>query len=247
MRFHHVLIAFSLFFSPLAKAAGLLDYIQDYRLGVSFGAYGSQSILSYQHQTLNPLPSGCTLIDDSMSCQQSIQDTSSVNFFVQQVFKRQGWFYFSTDLGFSTFKLNSGTDLQKNSALLEDYVPQPIEKIDLALSGLSSKLYIQFGITPPYVPDLLFSAGIGYEYLVGSIRIEDQKEMIRAGTNLVMLAVELVWMRFGDGSLSSAAYIETVGKSIDLKAESIGQAHQFALNPGRADFEVLKFVLPWHL
>jgi hypothetical protein len=241
-----VLSGLCAFVLPSANAyAGLGTYFKDYRATVEWKTGGAKSDLKYDTVRSAELPDGCIekkADPGLMSCSTQLGDTSKPYYAIglQQIFKRQGFWYFGADFGGSAFVLDAMA--RKDAAITQR--PQPIQKARVHLYGMNLRGYLQFGITPAAIwPDLLLSAGLGGHASTGNLKVNDLREKVSIATRMSYAQFEAVWWRFKDGSLSS--YISTEsGGSHRLKGD-YGKYTNLSLHPSLVSFGVLKLVLPW--
>lgn len=180
-----------------------------------------------------------------MTCSTQVGDTSigSYALGLQQAFKRQGIFYFNADVGASIFVLSAKADEEREE--VEGYINQPLQNVRVHLYGLNLRGYIEFGVTPArYFPDLLVSFGVGHHLSTGNIKVDDKRERMNISTNMGYAQLELVWWRFGDGSLSSYLSTES-GGSHRLKGD-YGAYRNLKVEPSIQAFGLLKVVMPFN-
>src|SRR5437868_3543751 len=92
----------------LPAEADVWTYLKAYQPGIELGVSQTNTGISYEAATpeSGAPPAGCAQKQTDpgrMKCSTTLTSSSSVPFsaFLQQPFKRTGWFYFDADLGFS--------------------------------------------------------------------------------------------------------------------------------------------------
>lgn len=225
--------------------AGLGSYLSAYRVTAEMKASATSSDLRYDTAKPGTLPDNCVdhVSDPSlMACSLKIGKNTGTTYALglQQVFKRQGDYYFGADFGGSIFLLDAKAEEKQDQVTLL----QPLQKARIHLYGVNVRAYIQVGITPARIfPDLLLSIGVGEHLSTGNIKIEDQREKVNVATGLGYVQFEIVWWRFKDGSLSSYLSAES-GGSYRPKGD-YGAYENLKIEPSQTAIGVLKLVLPW--
>lgn len=245
---------------PGLAEAGLRDYLKAYRPGVEWGLRGGSADLNYEASQAEPLPGGCRSKDDEpgrMSCSTSLTESegSPFSLVIQQAFKRQGWFYADADLGFSLFTLDGriprpeeGDEADSEIASGDSSIAQPLQRAVLHLYGINSKAYIVLGLTPPSVlPDLLLYWGLGKHFAMGNMKIEEKRQNITVDSTITYLQLEVVWWRFGDGSLSSYLAFENNTSAKKIFNGSVGDYSQLSIRPAKNSIGLLKLIFPWKI
>lgn len=246
-----VTIALSLvwgLWSSSALAGSWTKYLASYRIGLELRSSTDKSDLKYVSNRPALMPEGCNPIkvDASiMDCTAQIGPKSKTTYgiSIQQVFKRQGWWYFGKDIGFSFFLLDAKAhEMDEDDAVIVN--PQPLQQARVHLYGLNLKGYIQFGVTPPSIlPDFLISIGGGLHTSTGNVKIGEAKEKVNIASGLLYFQMEAVWWRFGDGYLSSYLALENAG-SHRLRGD-YDQFKEVRLRPSSTSIGIVRLVLPF--
>ncbi len=252
MRRRALQLGFLILLPSKAWSAPAGNYLKNYRAGFEIGYSSTSATLLYKHPKILPLPDECTESEADptvMECSISVASPpTGFSVFVQQVFHRTGWFYFNSDLSFSSYILDGKINLKEPDESSEaTLIIPPITNLNLHLYGATGRGYVEFGITPPKnLPDIIFSLGIAKQYAIGSIKVEDVRKKIDVESTQFCFGLEAVWWRFGDGSFSSAANTEAAVTDKVIYDASIGDASHFVLQTSKLSVAVIKIVFPWH-
>ncbi len=225
--------------------AGLATYFKDYRATIEWKQGATKSDLRYDTARSPLMPTACIPKpgnDLMMACSTQLGKESKPYYAlgIQQIFKRQGFWYFGADFGASVFLLDAKAEEDPEKVL----VLQPIQHARAHLYGLNTRAYIQFGITPAaIIPDILISLGGGGHLSTGNLKVDDLREKVNIATGLGYVQFEIVWWRFKDGSLSSYLSTES-GGSHKLKGD-YGAYENLNVDPAQTSYGVLKLVIPW--
>lgn len=248
----------SIYSSNPAFCSGFFDYFKKYQPGIEFSAKGTQAEIYYQYkipEEPNNIPKSCEQnpLDNSlMDCRFNVRDGKSgsnlaFNFIAQQPFKRQGWTYINADLGFSTYSLDARIDPSSDKEYERQNlteVDQPIENGFLHLYGGIAKGYVELGLTPRYLPDLIFSYGYGGQILFGNIKLGTTRKRLRLLSNTSYFKYEVVWLRFGNGLLGSYISGDLASERIPLYDGEIKGVTKITMHNSAISFCLLKFVWP---
>jgi hypothetical protein len=138
--------------------------------------------------------------------------------FLQKAFKKQGFWYFDYDIGFGVRYLEGKyTATDQNDSL---------KQAKFALASIVGKPYIQFGVTPQSLPDVLISIGPAAQVAVGNMTVNNASKSVVFGTssysgpmNLMhgFVELEIVLKRFGDGAFSVFSSSDLTGKGEGTK------------------------------
>lgn len=218
-----VLAAFFGLALPKARASSLYDYLKDYNVGVNLIGQSQFAKVEFSVDTAED-----AIASDVVNCgadETLTLRTCSVilnggggsgiggayfggfGVFLQQHFKRTGLFYFDWDVSIGA-QLLSGQLESKSKNLYAG-----LESLEYTLYGLQLKPYIQFGITPRKLPDVLFSAGTVVQALAGNVSVNGEEEFTAllqsSGVSRSIIPwaqayfeFEIVFLRFGDGAFS---------------------------------------------
>jgi hypothetical protein len=214
-----------------------VDNVSRYRVGVDYSLQMNAAIISYDApapKTGTPL--ACKAGDAGSGtnhCIAALFPTAGTGWgmFIQKRFERQGWAYFDFGVNggvrtlqtslmkqFDQVIANGGT-LDPSASPSVDAEPQappdPITSMSTHLTGIAANGYVQVGLTPRYLPDLLLTTQTGAEILTGTIEVNGSSNWQTFLIPTAGAQVELVWSRFGSGALSSY-----LGEDIPLLAAS---------------------------
>lgn len=231
-----------------ALAGSWTKYLASYRIGLELRSSTDKSDLKYVSGRPAVMPEGCNPKygdASNMDCTAEIGPKSKTTYgiSIQQVFKRQGWWYFGKDIGFSFFLLDAKAHEMADESIVV-VNPQPLQQARVHLYGVNLKGYVQFGVTPPSIlPDFLISIGGGLHTSTGNVKIEQAKEKVNIASGLFYLQLEAVWWRFGEGSLSTYMAFENAG-SHRLRGD-YDQFKELRLTPSSTSIGILRLVLPF--
>jgi hypothetical protein len=205
------------FYSELSFAGSLGSYFSNYKVGANLIQNSDRVQFSYD------LEAGES--DSSRFCQSSEQQVrtcqhitgqssqgigsgylNGFGIFLQQPFKRQGFWYFDADLAIGAVILSGELAAgNRNSHLTE---------MSYSIYGARLNPYLQFGMTPAnWFPDILVSAGPVFNIMAGNVSVNGQNQAtfflqgseLFSGLNPLSYAfvgLELVFYRFGHGAFS---------------------------------------------
>jgi hypothetical protein len=214
-------------------ASSVLEYLRGYQLGFDYTQSGGDSILFYDAGVpAEGVPKGCEAdakLSGLMHCKAvlSSDETRAYGVFLEQTFKRQGWLYFKSDVRFAYFGLVA--------AYVRD--EQPLASASIHVHGLTTEGYLKLGVTPPYVPDVLFSIGLGAQAGMGHITVEGVRQKVQLVVPHLYSQLELVWVRAGRMALASYAQVEA-----DAGKQAVTKDYAVALSS--AQIGIVKLVLP---
>jgi hypothetical protein len=258
-----LLISFAFGATPASALIGeIINYIEQYNLGIDYSNSIDYVTLSYQTDTAGNVPTSCELVAADPSkkrCQVGMVGSASSGWgiFLQRAFKKQGFWYFDYDLGFGARYLSGSLPARD-----ESLYGLPLRNAKFSLGAVVAKPYIEFGVTPDRWPDVLISMGPAIQVAAGSVTINDKLEKVAVGTSSYtgpysllhgFIQLELVLKRFaGDGAFSLIAESDSSGqgegtnmypKSIDTMSDFRGKfSHNVS---GMAYGFGLKLVTPW--
>jgi hypothetical protein len=249
-----VLTLMALVLSAEPLHAGIItNYLKNYRFGLGLGVSQNTPSLSYSHPVAAEIAPGCLpdISDPSrMNCTIDISDVNSqpLYFTMQQVFRRQGLWHFNSDIGFSSYILEGKIIKAETAAASLSPVSQPIQHGRMHLYGMKAKGYIEFGITPQKRwPDLLMSLGLGKQFVFGNMMVETVRRNIQVESSLIHLKTELVWMRFGEGFLSTYVSMDASHSEVPVYRGKIGEASKFIVSPSSYEMGLLHLLFPFRL
>ena len=212
---------------PLALTMGapaygnaIWDYIKQYQVGLDYTHSSDHVDASYEMPSGGVKPDNCATSSADPAhqrCSTSMlaSDSSGWGIFLQQAFKRQGFFYFKPSLSFGARYLNGSMDPLEQKQEQKDGLP--LRNLSFSFAALQVKPYIQLGITPAKTwPDLLLSIGPEAQVAVGKVTVNDIGENVAMASSSGGLIggfteLELVLWRFGDGALSFYESWENLG------------------------------------
>lgn len=200
------LLLLALALLPLRPAYAFLSYLQGYHVGID-------STASVDHVRVRYDTDGNGGLDCQMLPSSTVQTSrqrcglvmeagrsSGYGLFVEQPFRRQGFFYLKPDLGFGVRYLEA--EIRRSDGGL------PLRQLSFALLALSIRPYIKLGITPAAaLPDFFISLGPSLLLAAGKVSVND-KEVLHAvvGANRNIwrgfFEFESVLWRFGEGYFS---------------------------------------------
>lgn len=167
-----------------------------------------------------------------MRCQAYLApDTSGASdssLFIEEPFKRQGLFYFEPAFTFSTISYKGGLGSKpksplggtsKSSSSLQrsastsasnnssgEQAPvdgeQPLTKAYIQAYGINWQGYLRFGLTPRYLPDVLFKLGLGVQTVGGRLKIFKEEKIRYVIQPSAFGEIALVLVRVSTGALS---------------------------------------------
>lgn len=195
------------------------SFFSKYNLGLSYASTANYASISYE-TTLTPmLPSDCNTSEatsaGNMRCRTFLSPDGvgsyNISAYLKQPFKRQGLLYFEPGFTFSTVTykgvlgtepsspLQSSTDKSKAGP---GEVDQPLTNASMSLYGINWQAYIEFGITPRYIPDVLLSLGVGLQTVGGTVQVFDERTTTYLVQPEAFGELELVLVRYRTGALS---------------------------------------------
>ncbi len=187
-------------------------YLKQYQLGIDYTSSYDRVDATYDTDLVNGQPgAGCGTNADGptrQTCTVSMEAgrSSGYGIFLQQAFKRQGFFYFKPDVGFGARYLEGGMSDEAKKQSEESGLP--LDELRFSMAALVVKPYLRFGITPQgRFPDLLLSLGPAAQVGIGNVTVNDEKEDVAMATSsgsfvTGFVELEAVFWRFGDGALS---------------------------------------------
>lgn len=211
-----------------------------YNLGLSYSTTTSYAAVSYDTPITKPLPDDCDTETSEtagqMRCTAYLAPDGTgaynVSVYIERPFERQGLFYFKPGFALSSLSYTGGLAPKPSStysgsstttsktatpggAPTSAPAAAPLDKAYIEMYGVNWKSYLQFGITPRYLPDILVSAGIGVQTVAGTVKVFKTK------TNTYIIQpdgfgeLEVVVIRGGEGYLSGfASYSESLVTNI---------------------------------
>ena len=166
-----------------------------------------------------------------MRCQAYLSpDTSASSdssVFIEEPFKRQGLFYFEPAFTFSTLSYKGGlgskpksplsgtskssgsqsggastASSDSSSAQATAEGAQPLTKAYIQAYGINWQGYLRFGLTPRYLPDVLFKIGLGVQTVGGRLKIFKEEKIRYVIQPSAFGEISLVLVRVSTGALS---------------------------------------------
>ena len=210
-------VLISLAFFASSAEAGLGKYLQQYNLGIDLTGSQDDVTMTYDMDRNAASSDVCSNDPDNADrkrCRVSMTAGASNGWgiFLQQPFKRQGFFYLTLDVGFGLRLLDGARENKKG---------QPLESVQFTLIAFVAKPYLQFGITPKkWFPDILISIGPAAQVASGTVAVNDKKESVAIGTASGggpgalfhgVFELEIVFVRFGEGAFSLFASSDYTG------------------------------------
>lgn len=216
--------------------------IWGYNLGLSYSTTTNYAAISYDSPATKTLPEDCDTATaettGQMRCSAYLapDGTGSYNIsvYIEKPFERQGFFYFKPGFSLSSLSYTGGlapkpsstyggkTTTAKSTSTKSgpsepaaEPATAPLDRAYIQMYGVNWKTYLQIGITPHYLPDILVSAGVGIQTVAGNVKVFKTK------TNAYIIQpdgfgeVEVVVIRVGEGYLSGfASYSESLATDI---------------------------------
>ncbi len=203
----------------MAQATELLaaskGFLWGYNLGLSYDTTTRYAQISYMAPRPQGLPDQCEpALDDrtKMHCTAYLAPDGgsySPSLYIEEPFVRQGLFYFEPGITASTLSykgvLNTKPQrLEQGGSVGAKKAPtvipeQPLQKATMELYGLSVQGTLTVGITPPILPDLFLSAGIGVQAVTGQVRVFTTTTPTLVFQPDGFVEAQVVFLRFGDG------------------------------------------------
>lgn len=244
----------------LALVNDVWDYVKQSQLGIDYSNSIDRVDLSYEVPTAGVIPGSCKVTSDGESKRCSVKMLGGFSngwgLFLQPPFRKQGYFYFDWDVGLGLRYLNGA--LQNGDRNLDGL---PLSDARFSLLAAVIRPYIQFGVTPEGLPDLLISVGPALQVALGTVTINGEREVVMAGTSSFtgplsliqgFFAIETVVYRFGDGAFSLMASHDATGhgQGTEIYPADIDGMSDFRANfrrdvGGLAFGLGLKLVTPW--
>jgi hypothetical protein len=192
-------------------ASAIWSYISQYQVGIDYTSSYTNVNATYDMNAPGATPTeGCTLLPSGTKqrCDVSMGGGSSSGYgiFLQQAFRKQGFFYFKPDVSFGVRYLSG--ELSDEESARQEARGLPLESMRFDLLGVVVKPLVTLGITPqsPW-PDILLSLGPALQVATGTVSVNDKKEAAAVATTSELLSgffeLEAVFARFGDGALSA--------------------------------------------
>ncbi len=192
MRFWFLSVLLLQILLPLRAQADLLSpwrYIKNYQWGLELGDNDDRATIAFdQKSEKNQDQDACVASSNSHSIEnpQDVQTTThcEVQFqrsgngygiFLQQPFKRSGFWHFDYDIGLSFRAIDGTMTLQDNQFDADSRWQNPIDDLSLHLFSIVLKPQITFGVTPTHYPELLFSFGPTIDVMWGSINMNSER------------------------------------------------------------------------
>jgi len=210
-----ILVIFLLWPSDEAFASLLSPwhYIKNYHLGFDVGERSDLAHFGFEISQDTYFDETCEPVRGSVRrvrCVHDFEDSSSgFGIFIEQPFKRRGFWHFDYDLAFDLrivdSKLHPVRGDQGGKLTGKDI---PVKDVYLHLYSLVAIPYLTVGVTPLRWPELLLSFGPTGEAVWGSVNINDTRYQIAergvfrrsaVGSFLSHLQLNLILKRFGKG------------------------------------------------
>ena len=236
--------------APPAMAKSDWKSPAEYRLGVEFAPEVASTSMPYDAPLREPLPETCRKTDDAhMHCIASLFPAPSSGFglVVQRVFRRQGLFYFDAGLAGDLHTLtaslpNHGLDPAETD---QTKTRPPIQTLDVKLYMVGAGADVTLGLTPRYLPDLLLTTGLFEQLATGTVTVNGSRRSRTYTAVRHSATVEMVYARFGSGSLSLyATYSAQTTYSQSLYNDQATGVGNLKLLTGSFTLGLLKLVLP---
>ena len=208
------------FASPLfAFYDEALSYVKNSQVGFDYSNLIDRVDLSYDIDSYDRIEPSCILNPDGKSKRCIVKMIGGISngwgVFLQPPFKRQGLFYFDWDVSLGARYLSGR--LRNEQGELDGL---PLRDARFNLLAAVIRPYIQFGVTPDGLPDLLVSLGPALQIALGPMEVNGNSEFVAVGTSSVsgplslmngFFALEMVLYRFGDGAFSLIASRDMTG------------------------------------
>jgi len=188
------------------------SFFSEHNLGITYEIGHNYAQLSYDAPLVGNVPQQC--VNDQfdaghMRCaaylSDDANDASGISIYIEAPFKRQGLFYFEPGLTFSTVEYQGTLAGQPTGPTNKNSGPpptQPLTQASMELYGVDLQAYLRVGITPPYIPDIFVSAGLGLQMVGGRIKVLTQDDTHFVAQPEAFAEVEAVLLRYKTGSLS---------------------------------------------
>ena len=193
------------------------SFFSRYNLGLSYASSANYASISYETTATGAIPSDCNTSEAStgnMRCRTFLSPDGvgsyNISAYLKKPFKRQGLFYFEPGFTFSTVSYKGtlgsepsntiGTGSTKKSTTPS--ADQPLTSASIELYGVNWQGYLEFGITPLYIPDLFLSAGLGLQTVGGTVHVFQERATTYFAQPEAFGELELVFVRYKTGALS---------------------------------------------
>lgn len=208
-----LLITFSIGWDAHASILSPWNYIKQYQLGIDVGTTSDTATFNFD---IDP-----ATYSDTENCKASERNaglntcnltfakpqSSNYGVFLEQPFKRKGFWHIDWDISFAfrsfSGEFSYGEDETEEARVDPDSLP--IKDVVLNYYGITSRLYLTFGITPKTWPEILISVGPTGEVFGGnaSFNGKDYKEKVTIRRSQVLgfsyVSLDIVFWRFGKG------------------------------------------------
>lgn len=229
--------------------------------GYSFGVEYAPSINihTFQYETPKdgPLPKFCQDKSDKRECFGVLSPSfnNSLGFVVTKQYVPKGLFVLDSGFDFSFHRYQANMELnsskfsieQDGVQLVDNGIDQPITSMSLDAYALATRYAGKIGLAPPFLPDVILSAGPGIETVYGTITINDEEFNELIFSPHFFGNIELVWARFlGKGSLSTYMDLQmnvstNQGRVASIKTEDVSNLQMVTAN---ISFGIMKLIMP---
>jgi hypothetical protein len=230
-----------------------------YSLGVELAPSLNLHVIEYEDTDQSLSPRACEMKDGRNECLNVMTPNkiNSFGVFVTKQYVPDGFFTFDYgfDLSFRRYQASLVSDPTitveqdgKKINLADEFGPeQNLQEMELDAYNLATRFFIKYGITPPILPDLLFSTGVGIESIYGTLRINGEDFSELAFAPHIFVQMELVWARFlGRGSFSTYLDMQLnqasdAGRQRNIEKDGM---ENFRINTASLTFGVARLVFP---
>ncbi len=217
-----------------ARADGVLDYLESYRVGADYSAAVGAINVAYKTTSELPLnPNKCKSSGgDGYRCIAALplDPTPTPGLFFEQPLERTGFWHFDYDfaLAFRTFRTKGEGFESADDVAPAGTLSAPVKHMQLTLVGANTDGYVELGVTPGgWYPDLIFELGLGLQTLYGTVRINDTTLRDRIFLNsLLRSEVDLTVFHFAEAG-SVYVFFSVEGGGANLGSVSVDGARSF--------------------
>ena len=196
-----------------------------YSPGLDLGINAQTASLEYQRSDGAMCGANCR--DDLM------QSGPSLSLFLQRPFHpawHRGVLFADYGFGFSIkyFDLTNdpaknGISTQSSSATADGSIVTttlvPDHTVKLDIFGVNPFLFVQTGLAIPYIPYLVLTGGVGYQYNYGTLNLDSQSQTVQGGSPTLLVSTELIFLRFSHLWISAYLTASPTTSAMTMRAD----------------------------
>ena len=220
-----IFICFGVMYGASALTAYGAGGEVSYTPGIDIGVTAQTATLEYERTTSGTCGASCR--DDLM------QAGPSLSLFWQKPFYpawHWGILFADYGFGFSGKYFNLTNDPAKNGISMQSSSSgadgsivtttlMPDHAVKLDVFGLNPLFFVQSGLAIPYLPYLVLTGGVGYQYNYGTLKLDTQKQTVQGGSPTLLFSTELIFMRLSHLWLSAYLTASPTASSMTMTAD----------------------------